>query len=416
MRVLRFDKVFRTVTVTAIRVATQALLRNRLRTVLTALGISIGIASVMATVALGAGGTAAIEAQLAALGEDFVWIRPGSANTGGVRGGAGSRRSLTVQDALAIAPAVPEIEECSPIVNGREQMIADGRNWNTRFIGVSPEYFRIRQWIVDRGAELGPYDVESRGKAAILGATVATELYGDTDPVGSTVRLGAFPFTVIGVLRARGSDRSGINQDDVVVMPYTTAQRSIEGESWIDEIICSTTSAEATVVAEARVTNLLRLRHNLGPGDEDDFNLRRPQDILNVRLSSAETLGFMLAAVALVSLLVGGIGIMNIMLVSVAERTREIGLRLALGARQRDIRFQFMVEALMLGAVGAAIGILLGFGASRVLTTWLGWETIVSLEAVAAAVVFAVAAGFIFGYVPARRASDLTPIDALRNE
>ena len=199
-------------------------------------------------------------------------------------------------------------------------------------------------------------------------------------------------------------------------MPYTTAQRSIEGESWIDEIICSTTSAEATVVAEARVTNLLRLRHNLGPGDEDDFNLRRPQDILNVRLSSAETLGFMLAAVALVSLLVGGIGIMNIMLVSVAERTREIGLRLALGARQRDIRFQFMVEALMLGAVGAAIGILLGFGASRVLTTWLGWETIVSPEAVAAAVVFAVAAGFIFGYVPARRASDLTPIDALRNE
>ena len=401
---------------TAIRVAVQALRRNRLRTLLTALGISIGIASVMATVALGAGGTAAIEAQLDALGEDFVWIRPGSANMRGVRGGFGSRRSLTVQDALAIPAAVPEIEACSPVVNGREQMIVGGNNWNTRFIGISPEYFRIRKWTVDRGAELGPYDIESRAKVAILGATVATELYGDADPVGTIIRFGPFPFRVVGVLRARGSDRSGINQDDVVVVPYTTAQRSIEGESWIDEIICSTTSAEATPLAEARVSDLLRMRHELGPGDEDDFNLRRPQDILNVRLSSAETLGFMLAAVALVSLIVGGIGIMNIMLVSVAERTREIGLRLAIGARQSDIRFQFMIEALMLGAVGAVIGIVLGFGASRALTAWLGWQTIISFEAILAAVVFAVAAGFIFGYVPARRASDLTPIDALRNE
>jgi putative ABC transport system permease protein len=400
----------------AIRVAIQALLRHRLRTLLTALGISIGIASVMATVALGAGGTSAIEAQLAALGEDFVWIRPGSANVRGVRGGAGSRRSLTVEDALAIPEAVPEIGACSPVVNGREQMIVGGHNWNTRFIGVSPEYFRIRQWTVDHGSELGPYDIESRGKVAILGATVAAELYGDEDPVGTTIRFGPFPFAVIGVLRARGSDRSGLNQDDVVVVPYTTAQRSIEGESWIDEIVCSTTSAETTAVAEVRVADLLRLRHNLGAGDDADFNLRRPQDILNVRLSSAETLGFMLASVALVSLVVGGIGIMNIMLVSVAERTREIGLRLAIGARQSDIRFQFMIEALMLGAVGAVLGIALGFGASRALTAWLGWETIVSLNAILVAVVFAVAAGLIFGYVPARRASDLTPIDALRNE
>jgi putative ABC transport system permease protein len=402
--------------ITAIRVAIQALLRNRLRTVLTALGISIGIASVMATVALGAGGTAAIEAQLAALGEDFVWIRPGSANMRGVRGGAGSRRSLTVEDALAIPSAVPEIGACSPVVNGREQMIVGNRNWNTRFIGVGPEYFDIREWTVDRGTELGPYDIDARAKVAILGSTVAAELYGDENPVGGTIRFGPFPFRVIGVLRARGADRSGLNQDDVVVVPYTTAQRSIEGESWIDEIICSTTSAEATAVAEVRVADLLRLRHDLGPGDEDDFNLRRPQDVLNVRLSSAETLGFMLAAVALVSLVVGGIGIMNIMLVSVAERTREIGLRLATGARQSDIRFQFMIEALMLGAVGAVFGIALGIAASRVLTTWLGWETIISIEAILVAVVFAVAAGFVFGYVPARRASDLTPIEALRNE
>ncbi len=399
-----------------IRVALQALLRNRLRTVLTALGISIGIASVMATVALGAGGTARIESQLTALGEDFVWIRPGSANTGGVRGGWGSRRSLTVDDTVALETQIPEIAACSPVINGREQLIAGDRNWNTRFVGVSPAYFDIRRWAVDHGSELSDYDVASHARVAILGAAVATELFGDEDPLGQTIRFGVFPFTVTGVLRERGADRSGINQDDVVVMPYTTAQRAIEGQAWVDEIVCSTTGSGTTQVAETRVTDLLRARHGIDPGEDDDFNLRRPQDILNLRLESARTMGFMLASVALVSLVVGGIGIMNIMLVSVVERTREIGLRMAIGARESDIRFQFIVEALTLGGVGAVLGIAFGYVASHVLTAWLGWETVISPQSILVAVAFAVAAGLIFGYVPARRAAALTPIDALRNE
>ncbi len=401
---------------TVVRMAISALGRNRMRSTLTALGISIGIAAVMSTVALGAGGRAAIEAQLDALGEDFVWIMPGSLNTGGVRGGWGSRRSLTPEDAAAIPASVPEITACSPVVNGREQVIIGNRNWNTRLVGVGPVYFTIRNWHVARGTLVSQYQVERRAKVAVLGANVAEELFPDGDPLGATIRIGQFPFTVIGVLAPRGSDRSGTNQDDVVVMPWSTAQRSIEGREYISEIICATASPDLTQRAELNITALLRLRHEIPVGGDDDFFLRRPQETLTLRLDSMRTLGVMLASVALVSLVVGGVGIMNIMLVSVTERTREIGLRLALGARQRDIRVQFLIEAVVLGLFGALLGIVIGGIASDVITRLFGWQTVISAEALTVAVVFAVVAGLIFGYFPASRASKLEPIDALRSE
>ena len=400
----------------AIRMAIAALSRNRLRTFLTGLGISIGIAAVMSTVALGAGGQAAIEAQLDALGEDFVWIMPGGAVTAGVRGGAGSRRTLVPDDATAIEAGVPEIGACSSVVNGRDQMIYRNRNWNTRLVGISPAYFDIRRWKVATGTIFTENHVQQRGKVALLGANVAAELFGTENPVGATIRIGQFPFTVIGVLAPRGSDRSGVNQDDVVVMPFSTAQRSIEGRTYVSEIICSTRSPEETLAAELGVATILRLRHGIDPGEDDDFHIRRPQETLNLRLESARTLGLMLASVALVSLVVGGVGIMNIMLVSVTERTREIGLRLAIGARERDIRIQFLIEAVVLGLFGAVLGIVLGYAASEVITSVLGWRTIISTNAVAAAVAFAVGAGLVFGYFPASRAARLTPIDALRDE
>ncbi len=400
----------------AARMAIRALLRHRMRTALTALGISIGIASVMATVALGEGGTSAVQAQLDSIGENFLYIRAGSVSAGGVRSGFGNRRSLKVEDAVAIQGQVPEIAACSPVVNGREQMIIGSRNWNTRYQGVSPEFFAIRDWQVATGSTFGDYEVQHHSKVVVLGSTVAQELFDTDDPVGQTIRMGRFPFQVIGVLRSRGADRSGENQDDAVVMPYSTAQKSLSGITWANEIICSAADPKTSDIALAKVTSLLRLRHNIGPGDDDDFNIRRPEDFLTLRLQSSETLAFMLAAVGLVSLVVGGIGIMNIMLVSVAERTREIGLRLAIGARETDIRIQFLTEAIMLGLVGAVIGVAMGFAAAHVLTVSLGWRTVLSVQAVAIAVVFAVAAGFIFGYFPASRAASLTPIDALRND
>jgi putative ABC transport system permease protein len=402
--------------VVAARVAFHALLRHRMRTGLTALSIGVGIAAVMATVALGQAGTARVEAQLDALGQDFIWLRPGSANTGGVRSGFGSRRSLTVGDWQDLSTQIPEISSCSPVINGREQMIVAGRNWNTRFIGVSPDYFMIRRWSMDMGTPLSPYEIDSRARVVILGATVARELFPTENPVGHTVRYGLFPFRVIGVMRPRGADRSGLNQDDVVVMPWTTAQRTIEGQHWVDEIICGTRTPESTAVAEARAVSLLRLRHKLDPEEPNDFNLRRPQDALMLRLSAMESLAFLLASVAVISLVVGGVGIMNIMLVSVTERRQEIGLRMALGAREVDIRLQFLVEAVLLGVAGSALGIALGTTAARLMTEWFGWHTLFSTELAGVAVLFAIAVGLVFGYLPASKASGLTPLDALRTE
>jgi putative ABC transport system permease protein len=398
------------------RIAGRALARHPLRTTLTALGIAIGIAAVIATAAIGAGSTADIEAQLDALGESFVWIRGGSARVSGARSGWGTRRSLTVEDAEAIPRRIPQTPACSPVVGGRSQVVAAGNNWNTRYVGVSPAYFPIRHWQIAAGASFTDYDVRGRAKVAVLGYDVALEIFPEGQAIGKTVRVGIFPFEVIGVLAPRGADRSGINQDDVIVVPYTTAQKSLRGITWVDEIMCATTSAEATPIAEVLVADLLRERHGIEPDEEDDFELRQPRESLTLRLETRRTMSMMISAIGLVSLIVGGVGIMNIMLVSVTERTREIGLRLSIGARGADIRLQFLVEAVVLCLVGGIGGVLIGLIASQVLTSWFGWQMIVTPRAIGVAVAAAAGAGLLFGYLPAQRASTLDPIDALRTE
>jgi putative ABC transport system permease protein len=398
------------------RIAGRALARHPLRTTLTALGIAIGIAAVIATAAIGAGSTADIEAQLDALGESFVWIRGGSARVSGARSGWGTRRSLTVEDARAIETRVPQTPACSPVLSGRSQVVAGGRNWNTRYVGVAPSYFPIRHWTLAGGVPFSDSDVAGRAKVAVLGADVAMEIFPDQNPIGRTLRVGIFPFRVIGVLASRGADRSGINQDDVIVVPYTTAQKSLRGITWVDEIVCATSSAEATPIAEVLVAELLRERHGIEPDEEDDFELRQPRDSLTLRLETRQTMSMMISAIGLVSLVVGGVGIMNIMLVSVTERTREIGLRLSIGARAADIRLQFLVEAVVLCLVGGIGGVVIGLVVSQILTSAFGWQMIVTSEAISVAVGAAAAAGLVFGYLPAQRASSLDPIDALRSE
>ncbi len=393
-----------------------SLLKNRMRTALTVLGISIGIAAVICTAALGAASTDRINHQIDALGEDFVWIRAGSANVGGARSGSGGARTMTRGDALAIAQEVPEIEACSGQVTGREQVIASGRNWNTRYQGVSDAFFDIRRRDLLGGTFFTPQDVDAGTRVLVLGQSVSARIFGEADPVGRTVRMGRFPYEVIGVLASKGTTRGGVDRDDVVFVPISTAQRRIDRRDWITDIMCSVTAPELMDRAEAGIVSLLRARHELMPADPDDFRIQRPLETLQLRASTARTMALMLTAIGGVSLLVGGVGIMNIMLVSVTERRREIGLRLAIGARVRDVRWQFLSEAMSIGLLGGAAGIALGWLGAEILARVFGWPTLVSVDTVLLAVTLAIVAGVTFGYYPAHRASALDPIDALRME
>ena len=399
-----------------VRAAAGALLRNRLRTLLTTTGISIGIAAVMCTVALGEGSAASLERQLDNIGDDFLWIEPGSVNVGGARSGWGGARTLVDADAFAIANDVPEIALCTPQFDGRVQVIVGGRNWNTRYVGVSPDLFEIRRWRLAAGTFFADYDVRERSRVAVLGPAVAETLFAGEDPIGREIRVDRVPFEVLGVLESKGVSSAGIDRDDVVFLPYTTARRHLYEREWIDDIYCSVRDPRQMPQAEARVASLLRMRHELDPEEPDDFSIRKPETTIQVRAQSSQTMAVMLTAIAAVSLVVGGVGVMNIMLVSVTERTREIGLRLAIGARVRDIRAQFMVEALLLGLVGGVLGVSLGWAAAEFFTGRLGWPAVVSADAITAAVATAAGTGLLFGYYPAHRASALDPIDALHAE
>jgi putative ABC transport system permease protein len=399
-----------------IRIALGALTRHRLRTGLTTMGLSIGIAAVMITVALGDGASGQVQAQLDALGEDFVWIQSGAARTAGAREGWGTRRSLYPADIGAIVREAPDVALCSPIVSGREQVVTPGENWNTRYQGVSPEFLAIRRWPLSRGSNFTDHDMQTLGRVLILGGTVAERLYGTADAVGRQIRMGRFQYSVIGVLESRGVGRGGVNLDDMVLLPYTTAQRRVEGITWVDEIVCSARDALRLPQAEAQIAMALRLAHELDPDDPDDFRLSTPLESLQMRVESADTMTLMTASVAAVSLLVGGIGIMNIMLVSVAERTREIGVRLAIGARMRDIRRQFLAESLSLGCLGGVFGVAAGLSAMFICERTLGWPMALSADTIVTAVGFAMGAGLVFGYYPALHASALDPIEALRTE
>jgi len=400
-----------------IRVAFAALLRHRLRSTLAILGVAIGIGATLCSVALGEGSAAAIHEDLVALGDNLLWVQASVKRAGGVRDRAGGiAATLTADDSAAIPQEVPEISRCTPQVDSPIQIIHGNRNWRTTYRGVTADYVQVRKWPVEDGDVFTDVDVQQRSKVCLLGRVVADEIFGDESPVGQSVRLGSVPFTVVGVLKPKGQSSVGQDQDDFIILPYTTAIVFFRRTTFIEDIMCSAVSAALLPLAREHLTGLLRDRHRRVAGMEDDFDLRTDDDAIRVREEAARTSGLMVSAVALVSLLVGGVGVMNIMLVSVSERTREIGLRMAIGARQRHVRLQFLVEALVIGLLGGAGGLALGVIASRVLTDSLGWPMLISTKAIAIAVTFATGVGLVFGFYPANRASAMDPVEALRFE
>ena len=382
---------------------------------LTVTGIAVGIAATLCTVALGEGSASALHEDLVKLGDNLVWVQAAVKGSGGVRAG-GVAATLTPEDGIAIAREVPEIERCSPQVDSPVQVIHGNQNWRTTYRGVSPDYLPVRKWPVERGSVFTDVEIAGRSKVCLLGQIVAEMVFGEEDPVGKSVRLGSVPFTVLGVLEAKGQSATGQDQDDFIILPYTTAMAYFRRTTSIEDIMCSALSPDAIDSAKEHLTTLLRERHHRVSGQDDDFSLRSDDDAIRIREESARTMGIMLSAIAVISLIVGGVGVMNIMLVSVTERTREIGLRMAIGARQRDVRAQFLVEAFMLGGLGGVAGLLLGGVGARVLTDMFGWPMVISPTAVVVAVAFGAGVGLIFGYYPARHASALDPIDALRTE
>ena len=398
------------------RTALVALLRNKLRSFLTVLGITIGIAAVICVVAIGKAGQARVEQQLSNLGDNFVWIEAGGRAVNGVRTGTHGTKSLVMADAVAIKNQISLIKSVSPNVDGNVQIIYANQNWYTGYRGVSPEYFDIKRWFIDQGAAFTQDDVDRAADVCVIGRTVRDQMFGVEDPVGKVLRVKDLPCKVVGTLLPKGLSMSGQDQDDTILMPYTTAQKKISGITWLDDILCSATSQSAVKPAGQEAAAILRDRHHLRPEEEDDFNIRNPEDIIQAQLEASQTLTILLIAIASISLLVGGIGIMNVMLVSVTERTREIGVRVAVGATEEAIQLQFLGESVMLSLVGGAAGVLGGVAGSYLVGQTLKWPIAMSAEAVVIAALFSIAVGVFFGYYPARKASHLDPIEALRYE
>jgi putative ABC transport system permease protein len=393
-----------------------ALLRNKMRSILTVLGITIGIAAVICVVAIGKAGQARVEQQLNSLGDNFVWIEAGGRAVNGVRTGTHVTKTLVMADAVAIKNQVSLIKSVSPNLNDPGQVVYGNQNWHTSYRGVSPEYFEIKRWYVDQGAIFSPDDVDRAADVCVIGRTVREQLFGVEDPLGKVIRLNGLPCKVVAMLQPKGLSLSGQDQDDTIILPYTTAQRKLKGITWLDDILCSAVSQDAVKIAGQEATAVLRDRHHLRPEEEDDFNIRNPEDIIQAQLDASKTLTILLIAVASVSLIVGGIGIMNVMLVSVTERTREIGVRVAVGATEGAIQLQFLGESILLSLVGGAAGVLFGIFGSYLVGQTLHWPMEMSVQAVVVAALFSIAVGVFFGYYPARKASRLNPIEALRYE
>jgi putative ABC transport system permease protein len=400
-----------------LRIAFKALFRNKMRSILTMLGMIIGVAAVIAMVALGKGAQATIESQIRSAGTNLIYVMAGNFMAGGVRMGSGAANTLLVEDAVAIRDQVPGIQYLAIGVTTRSQVIAGNQNWNTRINGTDIELPLIRSWPVQHGAFFTPQDVNSAAKVAVLGSTVRDMLFGEgADPTGQTIRVRNQPFKVVGVMSSKGQGTGGEDQDDAVYVPYTTVQKKLLGITHINNITISAMSASGVATVSEAVTALLRTRHKIYQGDADDFMVRTLEEMAAMRTEATRTMGALLASIAGVSLIVGGIGIMNIMLVSVTERTREIGLRMSIGARGRDVLMQFLVEAIVLSLIGGSIGIGLGITVSTALTQFLGWPTNISPDAVALAFGFSALTGVFFGFYPARKAARLDPIEALRYE
>jgi putative ABC transport system permease protein len=405
----------------AFRGALSALAANYLRSILTALGIFIGVAAVIATVAVGEGARRQVTAQIQSLGANLLIIWGGSATMGGVRLGAGGRSNLSYDDAVAIAREVPEVEVAVGSIRQTFQMVSGNQNWSAVVIAADPDFFAAHEWVADSGRLFGTEEAGAARKVVILGATVAENLFGEEDPVGREVRIRATPFEVIGVMARKGQNPMGQDQDDAVFIPYWTARRSVMGASranarQVGTISVKVHEGEDMRGAEENIRALMRQRHRVAANEPDSVSVRNLSDIQATRDAAARTLSLLLASVAAVSLLVGGIGVMNIMLVSVTERTREIGLRLAIGARRRDVLAQFLLEALVLALLGGAVGVAAGVTLSHVVADLAGWPVLVTMESVLLAVGVSALTGLFFGFWPARRAAQLDPIAALRHD
>ena len=405
----------------SVQIALRALRVNKMRSALTMLGIIIGVSAVIAMMAVGAGARERIAAQIRSIGSNVIIILSGSTTSGGIRVGSGSVLTLTEDDATAIAREVPAVEAAGPTMRGTGQVVFGNQNWSTVIQGATPEYLVVREWPVVSGRDIMPQDVDGAAKVVLLGQTVAANLFGDSDPVGEIIRIKKVPFTVVGILAAKGQSAFGQDQDDIMVIPLSTAKRKVLGVSQanprsVGAILIRAWAPEVIPEAVEQMTVLLRQRHRLQPWQEDDFTVRNLSEVFAAQEESARTMSLLLGAIASVSLLVGGIGIMNIMLVSVTERTREIGIRMAVGARERDILTQFLIEAVTLALIGGIVGIALGVGGSSLLSFFAEWETVIAPAAIGLAFVFSSAVGVFFGYYPARKAASLDPIEALRYE
>jgi putative ABC transport system permease protein len=406
---------------TSVTIALAALRMHKLRTALTMLGLIIGVAAVIAMVAVGTGAQGRIEAEIRSMGSNLVMVAPGASTSGGIRWGLGSQNTLTEEDARAVGLEIPAVEAAAPSVRGAAQTVWGNTNWSTIIFGVTPEYVIAREWELAAGRMFEHDAVDAAAKVAVLGDTVVRNLFGDLDPIGQTIRIKRVPFAVVGVLAPKGQSAWGQDQDDTILVPISTAKKRVLGASPQNPRsvgVISVRVRDESLIAEAQdqIRDLLRQRHRLQPGQEDDFNMRVLSDTFAAQEESARVMTTLLGAIASVSLLVGGIGIMNIMLVSVTERTREIGLRMAVGGRRRDILAQFLVEAVTLAVIGGLIGIAVGLATSVTIASLAEWTIELSPESIALAFGFAAAVGIFFGFYPAQKASRLDPIEALRHE
>ncbi len=401
---------------TILREVFKALVRNRIRSLLTMLGIIMGVGSFICVVGVGRAGSSRVEDQLSKVGDNLIWVEAGSRARNGVRVGTRGTKTLTTGDAQAVLDQVPGIKSASPNVDGHIQAVYGNLNWGTQYRGVSPDYFDIRKWEIGRGAAFTQDDLEHNAAVCVLGQTVASNLFGDEDPISKTINVNAVPFKVIGVLQGKGFSATGWDQDDFVVVPITTAQKRITGQEWLDDIYFSANSRLEIPEATRQIIGVMRERHHLRAGEDDDFNIRTPEELIRTQLAAANIFMWFLGIVASLSLLVGGIGIMNIMLISVTERTREIGIRLAVGATEQDIQLQFISEAVVMSLAGGIFGVLAGALGAFLVHNTLGWDIQLSARIMTIAGLFSAGVGIFFGYYPARKAAQLDPIEGLRYE